>query len=250
MTGSCCWPAGTGWQPGAPVAGGRRTVELPAAGRGRTAGVPRVSVFPAPFTLEAAEAVAGRRRARRCCGWWTARCWSRRVLARMAAPGTGCWRRCAATGPGCWPGRGGGPGAAAPWPGTRCGWPKKPPRGCRPDPGKWPRPSGWMPRMPPCARCWPGRWTMTRIRRCGWQARWAGGGPARPAGPAVAAAARRPARHAEPGSDGWCAAQLARLDRCSRPISRGSWTAPPRPATPCGAGSRPACLSNAWPASR
>ena len=34
-----------------------------------------VSVFPAGFTLEAAEAVAGAARgARRCCGWWTARC--------------------------------------------------------------------------------------------------------------------------------------------------------------------------------
>ena len=34
-----------------------------------------VSVFPAGFTLEGAEAVAGpRRRCRWCCGWWTARC--------------------------------------------------------------------------------------------------------------------------------------------------------------------------------
>jgi hypothetical protein len=35
-----------------------------------------VSVFPGPFTLEAAEAVAGGSAGRRCCGWWTARCWS------------------------------------------------------------------------------------------------------------------------------------------------------------------------------
>ena len=33
-----------------------------------------VSVFPAPFTLEAVEAVAGTEAGRRDCGWWTARC--------------------------------------------------------------------------------------------------------------------------------------------------------------------------------
>ena len=30
--------------------------------------------LPGPFTLEAAEAVAGSSRRRRCCIWWTARC--------------------------------------------------------------------------------------------------------------------------------------------------------------------------------
>ena len=47
-----------------------------------------VSVFPGPFTLAGRR---GGRRAmapgRRCCGWWTARCWSRRGPARMAGPG-------------------------------------------------------------------------------------------------------------------------------------------------------------------
>jgi predicted ATPase len=33
-----------------------------------------VSAFPGPFTLEAAEVMAGPARARRCCTWWTARC--------------------------------------------------------------------------------------------------------------------------------------------------------------------------------
>ena len=60
-----------------------------------------VSVFPAPFTLEAAEAVAGQGAAEGCCGWWSARCWSRRSRARMAGCGTRCWRRCAASGPAC-----------------------------------------------------------------------------------------------------------------------------------------------------
>jgi hypothetical protein len=127
----------------------------------------RLSVFPGPFTLEAAERSRAPRRSRRCCGWWTARCWSRRVLARMAGPGTGCWRRCAATGPGCWPGPARMPGRPRPWPGMRCGWPSRPRPGCGPAPGRWPRPGGWMPRMPPCARCWPGPWSMIRRRRCG-----------------------------------------------------------------------------------
>ena len=46
-----------------------------------------VSVFPGPFTLEGAEAVAGAAPGWRCCGWWTARCWSRRGPARMGGRG-------------------------------------------------------------------------------------------------------------------------------------------------------------------
>ena len=46
-----------------------------------------VSVFPGPFTLEGAEAVAGADARRLCCILWTARCWSRRESARMAGPG-------------------------------------------------------------------------------------------------------------------------------------------------------------------
>ena len=91
----------------------------------------RLSVFPAPFTLEAAEAVAGPG-AGRCCGWWTARCWSRRGPARMAGPGTRCWRRCAVTGPGCWPTPGSRTRPGPRWPGTRWAWPSRPGPGCRP----------------------------------------------------------------------------------------------------------------------
>ena len=29
---------------------------------------------------------------RRCCTWWTARCWFRREWIQMAGPGTGCWQ--------------------------------------------------------------------------------------------------------------------------------------------------------------
>ena len=62
-----------------------------------------LSVFPGPFTLDTAEAVAGPGPARPCCAWWTARWSCRRGPGRMTGPGTGCWRRCGPTGPGCWP---------------------------------------------------------------------------------------------------------------------------------------------------
>jgi predicted ATPase len=50
-------------------------------------GFRQVSVFPGPFTLEAAEAIAGPGAGPGCCGWWTARCWSSRGSARMGGPG-------------------------------------------------------------------------------------------------------------------------------------------------------------------
>ena len=46
-----------------------------------------VSVFPGPFTLDAAEAVAGEDAGPQSCGWWTARSWCRRGPGRMAGPG-------------------------------------------------------------------------------------------------------------------------------------------------------------------
>ena len=46
-----------------------------------------VSVFPGPFTLEGAEAVAGLAPGRLRCTWWTARCWSRRGPVRTAGTG-------------------------------------------------------------------------------------------------------------------------------------------------------------------
>ena len=79
MGGWRCWAAGTGWRPDGtgrwrPPRSGATSC-WPSTNSGCSASL---SVFPAPFTLEAAEAVAGEAAARRCCGWWSARCWSRR----------------------------------------------------------------------------------------------------------------------------------------------------------------------------
>jgi predicted ATPase len=43
-------------------------------------------------------------------------------------------------------------------------------------PGRRPRPGSWTPRTPRCARFWAGPWTMIWPWRCGWRSRWAGGG--------------------------------------------------------------------------
>src|ERR1700746_2713943 len=56
-----------------------------------------------------------------------------------------------------------------------------------------------MPRMPPCARCWPGRWAATG--RLGWWWRLRGRLPG------TYPLLREAAGRAEPGSDRWCTAQ-------------------------------------------
>ena len=55
----------------------------------RTAGVPRgVGVPGGRSRWRRPRRSPGRARARRCCGWWTARCCPRRGPGRMAGPGT------------------------------------------------------------------------------------------------------------------------------------------------------------------
>ena len=57
---------------------------------------------------------------------------------------------------------------------------------------------------------------------------------------------------AEPGSDGWCAIASAGWagPRSSRPIWPGRWAISPRSATPWGTGGRPGCWPMPWPAGR
>ena len=131
------------------------------------AGVPPLSVFPAPFTLQAAEAVAGEARRRRCCAWWTARCWSRRggpdgraryvMLETLRAYGGGLL---AAVGE--------QDQAAAALARYALGVAEEAAAGLTSTQGSWPRPGGWMPRTPPWGLCWPGRCSMTWTWRRGW----------------------------------------------------------------------------------
>ena len=111
-----------------------------------------VSVFPGPFTLEAAESVAGPGTAWWCCIWWTARCWSRPRPARMAGPGTQCWRRCAPTEPGCWRRPVNKRRSLSRWPGGQRELPSRPQQCYRQPRERSPRPGGWMPKMPRCGR--------------------------------------------------------------------------------------------------
>ena len=183
-----------------------------------------VSVFPGPFTLEGAEAVAGTG-----AGLAVLRLVDCSLLApprtgvdgrpryvmldTLRAYGASCGPRPASRTR--WPRR---------WPPTRCGWPRRPRRGCSPAPARSPRPGGWMPRTPPCARCWPGPSPATRCSRCGWRTRWAGGGgcaagwpastgcwPRWPGGPS------RAATGGAPSSAGWAG------PRSSRPIWPRRW---------------------------
>ena len=69
-----------------------------------------VSVFPGPFTLEGAEAVAGEGAGPAVLHLVDCSLLVPPRAGRMAGPGTGCWRRCAPTGRPAGPGRGAGRG--------------------------------------------------------------------------------------------------------------------------------------------
>ena len=82
----------------------------------------RLSIFPGPFTLEAAEAVAGAAPSRRCCTWWIARCSPAADRAGWPDPVPDAGDAARLRGRAAGRGR----GAARPrrrWPGMRCGWP-------------------------------------------------------------------------------------------------------------------------------
>jgi AAA ATPase-like protein len=125
-----CRAAGTGWRPG-----GTGRWRLPRSGAmscwrrmsGGCSACCRCSRRRSPWRRPGRSRARGRRWW--CCGWWSARCWSRRGRALTAGPGTRCWRRCAGTGPGCWRRLGSRATPRRRWPGTRCEWRRKPRRG-------------------------------------------------------------------------------------------------------------------------
>ena len=121
-----------------------------------------VSVFPAGFTLEGAEAVAGDG-----AGPAVLRLVDCSLLVppRAGADGRsryGMLETLRAYGAGLLDrGRGAGRGRGRAGRVRAEQWRRRPPRGCRPEPGsRMPR-AGWTPRTPPCGRCWPGPWRRT-----------------------------------------------------------------------------------------
>ena len=127
-----------------------------------------VSVFPAGFTLEGAEAVAGPD-----ASAVVLRLVDCSLLSPPRAGPDGRSRYAMletlrAYAAGLLAEAGEQDGRPPRWPGTRGGWRDRPRPGCRPPPGRRLRPAGWMPRTPPCGRRWPGRWSTIRRSRCSW----------------------------------------------------------------------------------
>ena len=208
-----------------------------------------VSVFPGPFTLEGAEAVAGAGAGpavlhlvdcsllvppragpdgrSRYVMLETLRAYGAGLLAEAGeqAKPRGRAGRVRAAG-----GRGRHGGAA----GRR--------------PARWPRPGGWMPRTPPWRQVldWAVEHDAGRWRR-GWRPRWRGGGRSvagwRVRCPLLRAAVDRAAA----GSDAWCAGHIwLGQARWIRPIRPARCATSPRSATPSGTAAVPAagqCLS-------
>ena len=132
-----------------------------------------VSVFPGPFTLEAAEAVAGPG-----AGPVVLRLVDCSLLVPPRAGPDGRSRyvmleTLRAYGAGLLAEAGEQDGAAAALAGYALRVAGAGRGGLQTvDRGAGRGPAGWMPRTPPCGRCWPGRWSTIRPRRCGWRSRW------------------------------------------------------------------------------
>ena len=128
----------------------------------------RLSVFPGPFTLEAAGAVAGEAAAQAVLR--LVEC-SLLVPPRPGLDGRiryAMLETLRGYGAGLLAGAGEQDRRRPRWPGTQWAWPRQPARGWRSSPGSWPRRGGWTPRTPPWRTCSAGRSSTTWTRRCGW----------------------------------------------------------------------------------
>jgi predicted ATPase len=126
-----------------------------------------VSVFPGPFTLDGAEAVAGP-----VAGQTVPRLVDCSLLVPpragpTAEPVTRCSRLSVPSGPGCWPRPARTQKPGPPWRGTWPSWPRRPPPGCIRAPRRYPACGFSTPRKPACATRLPGPWSMTTPWRCG-----------------------------------------------------------------------------------
>ena len=178
MTGSRCWPAPTGWRRRGSGRWRRPWSGATGCSMSRSGGCSgRCRCSRRPFTLEAAEAVAGAGRgSRRCCGWWTARCWSRRGPGPMAGARYSMLETLRAYGAGLLAAAGEQDQAAAALAGYAVQVAEQAAAGMTTSAGEPSAARGWMPRTPPWGRCWPGRWNTTWTWRRGWWPHWACGG--------------------------------------------------------------------------
>ena len=135
-----------------------------------------VSVFPGPFTLEGAEAVAGAGaglavlRLVDCSLLVPPRAGPDRRSRYVMLETLRAYGREQLTGPATTtepPPR---------WPGTPWRWRSRPWRNGWPRPRRRPPAGGWMPRTPPRARYWTGPWSTMPPWLRGWRPRWRGGG--------------------------------------------------------------------------
>ena len=150
----------------------------------------------------------GRAPGRRCCTWWTARCWCRRGPGPMAGPGTDAGDAARLRGRAAGRGRGGARAAAA-LAGYALEVAEQAAAGLQTsDGGGWPPPGGWTPRTPPMQQAL--AWALEHDPAAALRLAVALALVVVPAGPAAGQypLLREAAGRAEPGSDGWCAAQF------------------------------------------
>lgn len=136
----------------------------------------RLAVFPGPFTLEAAQAVAGAD-----AGLAVLRLVDCSLIAPPQAAGDGLSRyvmleTLRAYAAGSWCRRARSPAPMPRWPDMRWGSRSGRLLAWRPVPLSWPPRRGWTLMTRPCTRPWAGRWKTTRPPHCGWLWRWRRGG--------------------------------------------------------------------------
>ena len=254
MTGSRCWRAGTGWRPArhrSLAAAVEWSYQLLDEDERRV--FRAVSVFPGPFTLEAAEAVAGPG-----AGAVVLRLVDCSLLVPPRAGPDGRSRYAMletlrAYGAGLLAGAGEQDAAAAALARYALEVAEQAAAGLQTVEGELAA-ARWLDAEDATMAAGAGLGDGARRgrRRCGWRPRWAGGGCCGAGWRASTRCCARLAGRAEPGSDGWCAAQfwLGCDGAVLRLIWPGRWVISPRCGTRSRTGGRPGCWPTAWPAGR
>ena len=199
-----------------------------------------VSVFPGPFTLEAAEAVAGAD-----AGAAVLRLVDCSLLSPPRAGPDGRLRyvmleTLRAYGAGLLAEAGERERAEAALARYALGVAGQAAAGLQAGPGNRPRPAGSMPRTPPRGRCSPGPWCMTRPWRCGSRSPWRRGGNCGAGWPASTRCCARPQTAPRRAAAGGAPRRSGSAGpRGPRPTWPQRSAISPRPGTPPRTGRRP-----------